>query len=673
MLKITLFVFFVSTFLFSQWENAIKYDTTSLRSVVVLNDSSAVVVGTNGAVFKSHNYLKTWQIKSFDLTKNFQKLIKINENKLFLYDNSGNLFHSNTGGDSWELLYNFSLLRIKYLHFRNDLVGLAIITTLTGGNAKIFKTTNSGISWSEFSILPAQSIKEHTSLKFTDDNTGFLTAITLSNTGILYKTINGGITWDSISTFAKPIYDVFFPDSTTGYVSGTGVFKTDNGGAFFYTTMFESSQVRSIKGISKDTLFVLTQNGKVRRTNNGGADWTTPLPSGTLSGNLTDFDISASFNSIIASSYTDSIFYTINGGNSYQNMNFPILNLSFLRAIDDSSCFAIDKQKLIFLSTDRGINWQISRFSSNVSLPNSIISDLFILNDTSFFAVSDKSEFFRSSNLLYGWVRVVNNHLSYVPNTLVFLNGKYGIQGGIRYNQSYFAITTDAGLNWNFNTSIFNNKMIKIQSTTDLTCFLTTDGNIFKSFDSVKTRISITPQGYSNFTNSYFLDSLTGFVLSNHYIFRTTNGGNSWQKYNHPRAVELNSICFFDSLNGFGTNDNGIFHTTNGGLDWVQETQGQNLASSISFSNPDLGWAIMRLGTNPNGKSLIYKRDTGGTTSIFENNNVTPGSFTVFQNYPNPFNPTTRISYNLYEAGFVSVRIHNLLGQEVKFFEKSYK
>ncbi|GEM_PF-4150771 len=42
-----------------------------------------------------------------------------------------------------------------------------------------------------------------------------------------------------------------------------------------------------------------------------------------------------------------------------------------------------------------------------------------------------------------------------------------------------------------------------------------------------------------------------------------------------------------------------------------------------------------------------------------------PLAFALEQNFPNPFNPTTTIHYSLPVAGFASLRIYNLIGEEV--------
>jgi hypothetical protein len=58
--------------------------------------------------------------------------------------------------------------------------------------------------------------------------------------------------------------------------------------------------------------------------------------------------------------------------------------------------------------------------------------------------------------------------------------------------------------------------------------------------------------------------------------------------------------------------------------------------------------------------------ETGSPTSVERlPSTVIPSNFTLRQNYPNPFNPLTQIRYSIPQSGYVSLKVFNLLGQEV--------
>ena len=45
---------------------------------------------------------------------------------------------------------------------------------------------------------------------------------------------------------------------------------------------------------------------------------------------------------------------------------------------------------------------------------------------------------------------------------------------------------------------------------------------------------------------------------------------------------------------------------------------------------------------------------------------MVPSEFSLFQNYPNPFNPSTQISFDVPTKEFITLRVYNLLGQDVQ-------
>jgi len=120
---------------------------------------------------------------------------------------------------------------------------------------------------------------------------------------------------------------------------------------------------------------------------------------------------------------------------------------------------------------------------------------------------------------------------------------------------------------------------------------------------------------------------------------------------------------------------------------WFNDENNTNtevLVDTITWS----GWLLKRIPKSSIGgsgakyfNSIVVKQTSLGTKSSIiyvddaqfdillpvekDETSLTPESLTLYQNYPNPFNPTTMISYQLPQSNFVTLKIFDVLGNEI--------
>jgi hypothetical protein len=60
-------------------------------------------------------------------------------------------------------------------------------------------------------------------------------------------------------------------------------------------------------------------------------------------------------------------------------------------------------------------------------------------------------------------------------------------------------------------------------------------------------------------------------------------------------------------------------------------------------------------------------------SDIEESINELPNEFKLYQNYPNPFNPSTKIKFTISDFEFISLKVFDVLGNEVAILVNEYK
>jgi len=433
-------------------------------------------------------------------------------------------------------------------------------------------------------------------------------------------------------------YNKFNPDIVY-FGSGATIYKsTDRGETFFVTgtSVPGSSEIKCIllDDNNPGTYLVAIESSpdKIMKTTNDGQTWTTSLNNATFS----YFGIPMTEDP----SHPDSI-YTMN-------------DVNFLR------------------SPDFGNTWII--LSSNTG-SNSAPCDIEVFPDTSIILIGDNlTGIFKSTDYGLNWSQKYSTSGEIPTIAVDYTNPgvawatKWSGGGGLLKSTNY-------GDTWTLQSGFNGQNMwgVHVQPT---------DGNVV----------------------------IAGCYSCGQGTWRSRNGGQTWT------IININSqnyqIAIIDSMNQFAAQEAGFYKLESQYfipvelasfsaqlvdrdviLNWTTASELNNQGFDIELSLDNQTFTkvgfVPGFGTTTEMKSYSFmisdvaagvqyyrlkQIDFDGTSTIYNSVEVTgpvPNTFVLNQNHPNPFNPSTTISFSLPVESNVTIKLFNMIGQEVAQIAKN--
>jgi photosystem II stability/assembly factor-like uncharacterized protein len=516
----------------------------------------------------------TWVRQSpFPSDRSAKSVFALGPGRAFFVGENELMLETNDAGSTWTIrhLQDWGFDPYYAVHFTTSTTGVAV------GNNVALRTTNGGATWTPVEFFAGSWYH----LDFLDANTGFAGA-----NGALAKTTDGGQNWTVRSAYptCPVIFGMDFKDSNVGLVGGLlpgssteGIFRTTDGGQ---TWILKSSVAANDVVWMSPTRAIADQGTTIRQSVDAGETWHT-----------------------IALGITSGL-------------------VSMARAGSGSLVLGVSGKGDVWRSEDGGFTWQ-QTFDGPGALPE--VWEIHFADSLHGWIVGPGSFFYYSSDGGQTWTQKNNGTTTQIFD-IQMLDADFGMAVG---HNGYVYRTTNGGQFWEVQKLEVTGQIwgrdedlyaIDIVDR-DFAAAAGPGGTVFKTEDGGLTWTSI---GYPNLYGFYwiydvdFIDHQLGYVygvnpdFDEQFLFRTRNGGQSWEWVNMGHIGGGMTAQFMDADYGWLTADNDFgWRTRDGGQTWTSFRMPEYFTgpevAKVRFLDRNNGWVVGWFG-------YVAKTADGGET-----------------------------------------------------------
>jgi hypothetical protein len=93
--------------------------------------------------------------------------------------------------------------------------------------------------YSQWTLLPSGTTNGLSNIFFVDQNTGTV----VGASGTVRKTTNGGVNWSAQTVVAENLYNIFYVNSSTGYICGDGVPDSEDSDGWSFRSLSRGARL----------------------------------------------------------------------------------------------------------------------------------------------------------------------------------------------------------------------------------------------------------------------------------------------------------------------------------------------------------------------------------------------------------------------------------------------